>query len=66
MQKEAARKRQQKVRGSQKRKIQATEEQTVAKLSRKLQEEEKHVNNEELIAAIYQIAISGSVGHERR
>ena len=37
MQKEAARKRQQKVRGNQKRKIQAIEEQTIAKLSRKLQ-----------------------------
>ena len=67
MQKEAARKRQQKVRGSQKRKFQAIEEQTVAKISRELQEEEeKYVNNEELIAAISQIAISGSVAHERR
>ena len=68
MQKEAARKRQQKVRGSQKRKFQAIEEQTVAKISRELQEEEeeKYISNEELIAAISQIAISGSAAHERR
>ena len=36
------------------------------KILKKLQKEEKHVDNEELIAAISQIAISGSVLHERR
>ena len=38
--------------------IQAIEEQTGAKLSKKSQEEEKHVGNEKLIAAISRIAIS--------
>ena len=50
--KEAAHKRQQKFRVNQKRKIQSTEEQTRAKLSKKSQEEEKYVDNEELIAAV--------------
>ena len=50
-QKGAARKRQQKFCVNQKGKIQVTEEQTGAKLSKKLQEQEKHADKEELIAA---------------
>ena len=65
-QKEAARKRQQKFHVIQKRKIQAIEQQIRAKLSKKSQEEEKQAYNEELIAAISRIAISGSAAHERR
>ena len=64
-QKDAASKQQQKFRVNQKRKIQAIEEQTGAKLSKKLQEEEKNVYNVELIAAISRIAISGSAAHAR-
>ena len=45
-QKEATRKRQEKFRVYQKRKIQEIEEQTGAKLSKKSQKEEKHVHNE--------------------
>ena len=65
-QKEASHKRQQKLRKNQKRTIQAIAEQTGAKLSKKWQEDEKHVDNEELIVAISQIAISASPDHERR
>ena len=53
-QKEAARKQQQKFCVNQKRKIQAIEEQTGAKLSKKLQEIEKQVDNKKLIAVISQ------------
>ena len=65
-QKEASHKRQQKLRKNQNCTIQAIAEQTGAKLSKKWQEDEKHVDNEELIAAISQIAISASPDHERR
>ena len=59
-QKEAARKRQQIFCVNQKRKTQANAEDTGAKLSKKSHEKEKHVNKEDLIAAICRIAISGS------
>ena len=64
-QKEAAHKWQQKLCINQKHKIQAIEEQSGVKLSKKLQKEEKQVGNEELIAAISRIATSGSAAHER-
>ena len=65
-QKEAERKRQQKSRVNQKRKTESIEEQIREKLSKKSQEKEKHVGNEELIRATSRIAISGSAANKRR
>ena len=65
-QKEVAHKRQQKFRVNKKLKIQAIEEQTKVKLLKNSEEEEKHVDKEELIAVISRITISGSAAHERR
>ena len=65
-QKEAAHKWQQKLCVNQKHKIQAIEEQSGVKLLKKLQKEEKQVGNEEeLIAAIFRTATSGSAAHEQ-
>ena len=65
-QKKAACKKQQKFCVNQKGKIQAINEKTRAKLPKKLQGQEKVVDNEELAAAIYRISISGSSAHKRR
>ena len=64
-QKKLNRKWQQKLRSNQKRKLIEIEKQTREKLSKQSQEEERETHNKELIAAISQIAISGSAAHER-
>ena len=65
-QKELNRKRQQKFRSNQKRKLIEIEKQTGEKLSKQSRDEEREAHNKELIAAISRIAISGSAAHERR
>ena len=64
-QKELNRKRQQKFRSNQKRKLIKTEKQTGKKISKQSRDEEREAHNKELIAAISRIAISGSAAHER-
>ena len=65
-QKELNRKRQQKFRSNQKRKLIEIEKQTGEKLSKQSRDEEREAHNKELMAAISRIAISGSAAHERR
>ena len=64
-QREINRKRQQKFRNNQKRKLIKIEKQTGEKLSKQSRDEEKEAHNKELIADISRIAISGSAAHER-
>ena len=63
-QREINRKRQQKFRNNQKRKLIKIEKQTGEKLSKQSRDEEKEAHNKELIADISRIAISGSAAHE--
>ena len=63
-QKELNRKRQQKFRSNQKRKLIEIEKQTGEKLSKQSRDEEREAHNKELIAAISRIAISGYAAHE--
>ena len=65
-QKELKRKLQQKFRRDQKRKLIEIEKQTREKLPKQTRDKEREAHNKELIAAISQIAISGSAAHERR
>ena len=64
-QKELNRKRQQKFRSNQKRKLIEIEKQTAEKLSKQCRDEDREAHNKELIAVISRIAISGSAAHER-